>query len=87
MQNETEYAWVSRAIAARCFTDSDTFQLECDRRFHVDGRCNDGSGDDGYQPLVMSKNSKTLGFDSGLGNHLFNNFVALHVNKGRARRL
>ena len=30
---------------------------------------------------------KTLGFDSGLGNHLFNNFVALHVNKGRARRL
>jgi hypothetical protein len=46
-----------------------------------------GSMDDECQPRVISKNSKTLGFDSGLGNHLFNNFVALHVNKGRARRL
>ena len=87
MQNGTEYAWVSRAVAARCFTDGATFQLKRDRRFHVDGRCDDGSGDDGYQPLLMSKNSKTLGLDSGLGNHLFNNFVALHVNKGRARLL
>ena len=62
-------------------------ELRCYGGFHLDQWCNDGLRDDGYQPLLINKNSKTLGFNSGLGNHLFNNFVAFHVNEGRVRFL